>query len=47
MTNLTRTQTQRGIAVATASSWLVPPVVIPILLTIMIGVRAVYVAYPW
>jgi hypothetical protein len=47
MTNFPKTQTQRGIAVATARSWLVPPVLIPVLLTIMIGARAVYLAYPW
>ena len=47
MTNPTKTQTPRGVAIAPASSWLVPPVLIPILLTIMIGARAVYLAYPW
>jgi hypothetical protein len=47
MTKLTKTQTQPGVALATAPSWLVPPVLIPILLTIMIAARAVYLAYPW
>lgn len=45
MTKLTKTQ--RGVAIATPSNWLVPPILIPILLSIMIGLRAAYLAYPW
>lgn len=29
------------------AGWLVPPVLVPVLLTIMIGLRAAYLAYPW
>jgi hypothetical protein len=47
MTNLTKTRTQRGVAIASPSSWLVPPILVPILLSIMIAVRAGCLAYPW
>jgi hypothetical protein len=29
------------------AGWLVPPILFPVLLAIMIGVRAAYLAYPW
>jgi len=46
MTNQLKAPTGRGsAAAATPNSWLVPPMLVPILLTIMIGVRAVYLAY--
>jgi hypothetical protein len=47
MTNPIKPPTQRSVAVTAPSSWIVPPILIPILLTIMIGIRALYVAYPW
>ncbi len=46
MTNQFKAPTVRGsAAAATPNSWLVPPMLVPILLTIMIGARALYLAY--
>jgi hypothetical protein len=47
MTNPMKTHSHRGVAVATPSNWLVPPIIVPLLLTIMIALRAIYLAYPW
>ncbi|MBL8780587.1 MAG: hypothetical protein JNL06_06545 [Alphaproteobacteria bacterium] len=45
MTNPLKTNTVRGsAAAATPGSWLFPPVLVPVLLTLMIGARAVYLA---
>jgi hypothetical protein len=46
MTNHLKAQAVRAhAAAATPNSWLIPPIVLPILLTIMIGARVVYLAY--
>jgi hypothetical protein len=48
MTNPIKAQPARAsVAAAAPTRWLVPPILVPILLTIMIGARAIYLAYPW
>ena len=48
MTNPTKAQAARAsVAAAAPERWLVPLVLVPVLLTIMIGARAIYLAYPW
>jgi hypothetical protein len=48
MTNPTKAQAARAsVAAAAPERWLVPPVLVPILLTIMIGAHAIYLAYRW
>ena len=47
MTNPIKAQVARAsVGAAAPMRWLVPPLLVPILLTIMIGARAIYLAYP-
>jgi hypothetical protein len=52
MTNHTKVHSRAKAAAVRAedygtAGWLIPPVLVPVLLAIMIGVRAAYLAYPW
>jgi hypothetical protein len=52
MTYNTKMQTRTKVAALRVTEggvagWVVPPVLAPILLAIMIGLRAAYLAYPW
>lgn len=52
MTNPPKVRTQLRVAAIGASErrmsdWLIPPILVPVLLTIMIGLRALSLANPW
>ena len=45
MTNNIKVQSRANAAAVRVAEWLIPPVLIPALLAIMIGIRAVYLVY--